>query len=52
MHFKLLLTFVEDRHTDKVLSAAREAGALGATVITNARGEGSSRAKTLAVLSI
>lgn len=52
MHFKLLLTFVEDRDTDKVLNAAREAGALGATVITNARGEGSSRAKTFFGLTL
>ena len=40
MHFKLLIVFVEDAKTDDVLKAAREAGATGCTVISNARGEG------------
>ena len=40
MHFKLLLAFVDDQVTNKVMDAAREAGATGATVISNARGEG------------
>lgn len=40
MHFKLLVAFVEDRHTKAVMDAAREAGATGCTVITQARGEG------------
>lgn len=40
MHFKLLMVFVDDDKTDKVLDAAREAGATGATIITNARGQG------------
>ncbi len=40
MHFKLIITFVEDSKTDAVMDAAREAGATGATVINNARGEG------------
>ena len=40
MRFKLLLAFVEDAKTEAVLTAAREAGATGATVINNARGEG------------
>ena len=31
MHFKLLIAFVEDSKTDKVMDAAREAGATGAT---------------------
>ncbi len=52
MHFKLLMAFIEDSHTDNVLNAARHAGALGATVITNARGEGSSRAKTFFGLTL
>ena len=46
MHFKLILAFVEDSETDNVMEAAREAGATGATVINNARGEGLSRSKT------
>jgi len=40
MHFKLLVVFVEDSKTEDVLKAAREAGATGCTVVTNARGEG------------
>jgi len=40
MHFKLLVVFVEDDKTDDVLKAAREAGATGCTVVSNARGEG------------
>lgn len=46
MHFKMILVFVEDESTEAVMTAAREAGATGATVITNARGEGLERAKT------
>jgi hypothetical protein len=40
MHFKLLVVFVEDEKTDDVIKAAREAGATGCTVVSNARGEG------------
>ncbi|CAA6828613.1 MAG: Nitrogen regulatory protein P-II [uncultured Thiotrichaceae bacterium] len=40
MHFKLLVALVEDSNTDVVIEAAREAGATGTTVITNASGEG------------
>ena len=40
MRFKLILALVKDTLVDKVLDAAREAGATGSTVITNARGEG------------
>lgn len=52
MHFKLLIAFVDDDRTDAVLEAAREAGATGATVITNARGEGLKTAKTFFGLSL
>lgn len=52
MHFKLLIAFVDDDHTDKVMKAAREAGATGATVISNARGEGVKRSKTFFGLSL
>jgi hypothetical protein len=52
MHFKLLIAFVDDDRADAVLSAAREAGATGATVITNARGEGLKAAKTFLGLSL
>jgi nitrogen regulatory protein PII len=40
MHFKLIIAFINDEDTDKVLDAARDAGATGATVINHARGEG------------
>lgn len=40
MRFKLLLAFVDDDKTEELLEAAREAGATGATILHNARGEG------------
>ena len=52
MHFKLIITFVEDRKTDAVMDAAREAGSTGATVINNARGEGLKECKTFFGLSL
>ncbi len=52
MHFKLIVAFVEDKTTDAVMDAARNAGATGATVITNARGEGLKQAKTFFGLSL
>ena len=52
MHFKLLLAFTDDTKTNAVLKAARNAGATGATVINNARGEGLNEAKTFFGLSL
>lgn len=52
MHFKLLMVFVEDDKTDAVMDAARKAGATGATVINNARGEGLKKSKTFFGLSL
>ena len=52
MHFKLIIAFVEDAKSNKVLEAAREAGATGATVISNARGEGMTKSKTFLGLSL
>ena len=52
MHFKLIITLVEDDKTDAVLDAARTAGATGATVINQARGEGIKKAKTFFGLSL
>lgn len=52
MHFKLLIALVEDDKTDKVLDAAREAGATGATVLNQARGEGVEKSKTFFGLSL
>lgn len=52
MHFKLIISFVEDLKTEAVMRAAREAGATGATVINNARGEGLAKKKTFFGLSL
>ncbi len=52
MHFKLIVAFVEDHKTDAVMNAAREAGATGATIINNARGEGLTSSKTFFGLSL
>ncbi len=46
MHFKLIIALVEDDKSDAVLKAAREVGATGATVITQARGQGLEASKT------
>ena len=52
MHFKLIIAFVEDSKTNAVMDAARQAGATGATVINNARGEGLALKKTFFGLSL
>ena len=52
MHFKLIIAFVEDSKTDKVIEAARNTGATGATVINSARGEGVNKSKTFFGLSL
>ena len=52
MHFKLIIALVEDDKTEKVLDAAREAGATGATVINHARGEGLIRSKSFFGLTL
>ena len=52
MHFKLLLAFSDDTKTDAILKAARAAGATGATVINNARGEGLNEPKTFFGLAL
>lgn len=52
MHFKMIVVFTEDDKTDVVMKAAREAGATGATVINNARGEGLKKSKTFFGLSL
>ncbi|ORU91194.1 MAG: transcriptional regulator [Cycloclasticus sp. symbiont of Poecilosclerida sp. N] len=52
MHFKLIIVFVDDNKTDKVLDAAREIGATGATIINNARGEGINKKKTFMGLTL
>lgn len=52
MHFKLIIALVEDDKTDSVLKAARDAGATGATVLNQARGEGMKAPKTFLGLSL
>ena len=52
MHFKLIVVMVEDTKTEAVLDAAREAGATGATVLNQARGEGLKPPKTFLGLSV
>lgn len=52
MRFKLLVAFVDDAKTEAVIEAAREAGATGATVVSNARGEGLKPKKTFFGLSL
>ncbi len=52
MHFKLIICFVEDSKTDEIMKAARKAGATGATVINNARGEGVAQSKTFFGLNL
>lgn len=52
MQFKLIVAFCDDSKTDAVMAAAREAGATGATVINNARGEGLKQKKTFFGMSL
>lgn len=52
MHFKLIITLIEDSKTNAVLEAARKAGATGSTVVNQARGEGLSKSKTFFGLNL
>lgn len=52
MHFKLIIALVQDDRTDRVMTAARNAGATGATIISNARGEGVEQARTFLGLQL
>jgi nitrogen regulatory protein PII len=52
MHFKLLIALVEDDKTDRVVDAARKAGATGASVLNQVRGEGLKESKTFLGLSL
>ncbi len=52
MRFKMIIVFVEDDKTEEIMVAARKAGATGATVINNARGEGLELSKTFFGLSL
>ena len=52
MHFKLIVAFVDAGITDRIMDAARGAGATGATIINNARGEGLKQSKTFFGLTL
>jgi nitrogen regulatory protein PII len=52
MHFKLIIVMCDDEKTEDILHAARDAGAKGATVLNQARGEGLTGSKTFLGLSI
>jgi hypothetical protein len=52
MRFKLIMALVDDAVTADILTAAREAGATGCTVITSARGEGLKPEKTFLGLDL
>ncbi|MCF6194963.1 MAG: hypothetical protein L3J46_11590 [Kangiellaceae bacterium] len=52
MHFKLLIVLVEDAKTDAVIEAARDAGATGTTVISNASGDGIEKSQTFFGLTL
>jgi len=52
MRFKLLIALVSDTKTDAIMTAARTAGATGATVVGDARGEGLNPKKTFFGLTL
>jgi len=52
MRFKLLVALVDDHLTEAVTDSARDAGATGCTVVTNARGEGLRKKKTFLGLTL
>lgn len=52
MRFKLIVALVAEDETDKVLNAARQAGATGASVINHVRGEGLEPSKTFFGLTL
>ncbi len=52
MNLKLIMALVSDDKTEAVLKSAREAGATGATVVTNVRGEGLKKEKTFLGLEL
>jgi nitrogen regulatory protein PII len=52
MHFKLIVALVKDEKTELILKTAREAGATGATVLEQARGEGIESSKTFFGLNL
>ncbi|UCC55610.1 MAG: P-II family nitrogen regulator [Gammaproteobacteria bacterium] len=52
MHFKLIIALVKEDITDVIMDTAREAGATGATVLNQVRGEGIEAPKTFFGLNL
>ena len=52
MQFKLIISLVRDEKTEKIMDAARSAGATGATVLNQVRGEGIKATKTFFGLNL
>ncbi len=52
MQFKLIIALVRDEKTDKIMNTAREAGATGASVLNQVRGEGIEAEKTFFGLNL
>lgn len=52
MHFKVIIAIVADEFTKPCMKAARNAGATGATVVSQARGEGADRPKSFLGLTL
>ncbi len=52
MHFKLLIALIDEDKTDSVIRAARECGATGATILSQARGEGRKQPRSFFGLSV
>ena len=52
MKFKLIVAFVDDRLTEKIVKAARDHGATGATIIPTAKGQGLDARKGIFGLSV
>lgn len=52
MKFKLIIAMVSDELTERIVQAARDGGATGSTVLTNARGEGLKQARTFLGLNL
>ena len=52
MRFKLIIALVDDSKSEQIMLAAREAGATGATVVGDARGEGLKPKKTFFGLTL
>jgi len=52
MHFKLIIALVEDSTSNAIMTAAREAGATGSTLLGDARGEGLNPHKTFFGLNL